>query len=196
MNKQSDQPLIALAQKGDMSAYEKLVDNYKHMVFTLTFRLVGNREDAEEVAQDTFLKVYSALASFKGDSKFSTWLYKIAYRKGLDCLKKRRSLPKTKEFDKDIRSIIPLTTEIWNDLEIRERRNTIKSAIEKLANEDSVLITLFYYEELSLVEISDIMDIETNTVKVKLHRARKKLASILRNSLEPETIHNYEGTRR
>lgn len=88
MNKPSDQLLIERAQKRDISAYEKLVDRYKHMVFTLALRLVGNREDAEEVAQDTFIKVYSALTTFKGESKFSTWLYKIAYRKGLDCLKK------------------------------------------------------------------------------------------------------------
>lgn len=196
MNKQSDQPLIALAQKGDIRAYESLVDNYKHMVFTLALRLVGNREDAEEVAQDTFLKVYSALASFKGESKFSTWLYRIAYRTGLDFLKKQRSQPQTKSFEKDIKTAIPLTTEVWNELELKERRKTIKGAIEKLAKEDSCIIILFYYEELSLIEISEIMNIEANTIKVKLFRARKKLALILRDLLEPETLYNYEGARK
>ncbi|MDC6406674.1 MULTISPECIES: RNA polymerase sigma factor [Maribacter] len=196
MNKPSDQLLIERAQKRDISAYEKLVDRYKHMVFTLALRLVGNREDAEEVAQDTFIKVYSALTTFKGESKFSTWLYKIAYRKGLDCLKKHKSQPQTKGFDMQDTSALYLSPEIWNKIEIKERRKTIKRAIEELDNEDSVLITLFYYQELSLVEISEIIGIEANTVKVKIHRARKKLALILRNSLEPETIHSYERTRR
>lgn len=93
-------------------------------------------------------------------------------------------------------SALYLSPEIWNKIEIKERRKTIKRAIEELDNEDSVLITLFYYQELSLVEISEIIGIEANTVKVKIHRARKKLALILRNSLEPETIHSYERTRR
>ncbi|PIB29463.1 RNA polymerase sigma factor [Maribacter sp. 4G9] len=196
MNKPSDQLLIECALKGDISAYDKLVDRYKHMVFTLALRLVRNREDAEEVAQDTFIKLYSGLATFKGESKFSTWLYKIAYRKGLDCLKKQKSQPQTKSFDINDTSALSLYPEIWNKIEIKERRKTIKRAIEQLDNEDSVLITLFYYQELSLVEISEIMGIETNTVKVKIHRARKKLALILRNLLEPETIHSYERTRR
>ena len=196
MSKDKDQPIIVLAQNGNMSAYEKLVDRYKHMVFTLALRIVGNREDAEEVAQDTFLKVYSALPTFKGDSKFSTWLYKITYRKGLDFLKKQNKHPATSSLDLHFKPVSLLVTEAWNTLETKERRRTVKRGIEKLEGDDGILITLFYFEELSLMEISEITDMESNTVKVKLFRARKKLADILRNSLEPETIQGYERARK
>lgn len=196
MKKDSDQPLIELALKGDTSAYEKLVDKYKHMVFTLALKLMGNREDAEEVTQDTFFKVYQSLSTFKGDSKFSTWLYKIAYRKGLDYLKKRKSYSKTDSLDLENAAIISLKTEVWNGLEIEERKRNIKMAIGQMDGEDGILITLFYFEDLSLQEISDILDLEANTVKVRLYRARKKLGAILRDVLEPEIIQGYERTRK
>ncbi|MDC6390057.1 sigma-70 family RNA polymerase sigma factor [Maribacter sp. PR1] len=192
MDMDRDQPLIDLTKQGNISAYEQLVDRYKNMVFTLALRLVGNKEEAEEVTQDTFLKVYDAISNFKGDSKFSTWLYKIAYHKSLDYIKKIKTQPRTNSLDGSYELDFQLMNETWNSLESKEKRRNIKKAIERLEGEDGLLITLFYFEELTLKEIANITDLEANTVKVRLHRARKKLALILKNTLEPETIKCYE----
>lgn len=196
MDMDRDQPLIDLTKQGNISAYEQLVDRYKNMVFTLAMRLVGNREDAEEVAQDTFLKVYDAISNFKGDSKFSTWLYKITYHKGLDYIKKIKAQPRTNSLDGSYELDFQLMNETWDSLESKEKRRNVNKAIEKLEGEDALLITLFYFEELTLKEIANITDLAANTLKVRLHRARKKLALILRNTLEPETIKCYERARK
>jgi len=88
MSLEQDQPYIDRTLKGDLGAFTVLVDRYKFMVFTLAMRMVKNREDAEEIAQDTFLKAYKGLNGFRGGSKFSTWIYKIAYYRSLDYIKK------------------------------------------------------------------------------------------------------------
>ena len=86
----NDQHYINLVLDGDANAFTSLVNRYKNMVFTLTLRMLKNREEAEEVAQDTFIKMYKSLNKFKGDSKFSTWVYRIAYNTSLDRLKKNK----------------------------------------------------------------------------------------------------------
>ncbi|MEX0290363.1 MAG: RNA polymerase sigma factor, partial [Flavobacteriaceae bacterium] len=99
MSHNQDQHYIDRALSGDTRAFEVLIENYKHMVFTLALKMVKNREDAEEVAQDAFIKAYSALSTFKGDSKFSTWLYKIVYYRSLDYLKKNKRQLQTTAID-------------------------------------------------------------------------------------------------
>ena len=84
----NDQIIIDQILEGDTNAFSVLVDRYKDLVFTLAIRMVKNREEAEEVSQDTFIKVYKSLSKFKGNSKFSTWIYKVAYNTCLDRLKK------------------------------------------------------------------------------------------------------------
>ena len=88
----NDQYYINLITQGDTIAFSVLVERYKDLVFTLTYRILKNREDAEEASQDTFIKAYKSLSKFKGDSKFSTWIYKIAYNTSLDRLKKTKPL--------------------------------------------------------------------------------------------------------
>lgn len=192
MSKDNDHPLISLACNGDTAAYGQLVEKYQHMVYTLALKLVGRPEDAEEVAQDAFLKAYEALHSFKGESKFSTWLYKITYHKGLDLLKKRKRTIHTHSLDGDFKIDIPSLVNTWDELEIKEQREIIKKAVDDLDSDDAIVITLFYFEELSLKEMAEVLALKSNAVKVKLFRARKRLASILRRKLEPEIIEGYE----
>ena len=193
MSKDNDQPLVVLACLGDTTAFAKLVERYQHMVYTLAIKLVGSPEDAQEVAQDTFLKAYQALNTFKGVSKFSTWLYKIAYHKGLDQLKKRKRILEVHSFDGHLNVDIPSLENTWDTLEENEQKLSIKKAISELNGNDAVVITLFYFEELSLNEIAKVLAIKSNAVKVKLFRARKRLAHILSEKLEPETIKSYES---
>ncbi len=191
MNLEQDQPYIERTLKGDMNAFTVLVDRYKYMVFTLAMRMVKNREEAEEIAQDTFLKVYKALESFKGSSKFSTWVYKIAYYRSLDYIKKLGRTPILSPIEGLVENSMVEEVGIIDQLEQIEKKGVIKEALQLLPGDDGILITLHYFEELSLNEISIIMEISTNNVKVKLFRARKRLHHILVNKLEPEIISGY-----
>lgn len=191
MSQKSDEYLIKKVIRGESNAYAELVDRYKHMVYTLALKIVKNREDAEEVAQDTFFKAYNSLKYFKGDSKFSTWLYKIAYYGALDSLKKNKRQLETTKIDISEAYNIGSIDNALEGMEAKERVEIIKRAIQRLPGDDSVLITLYYFETLSMYEISQVMGISTNTVKVRLFRARKRLAGILENNLEQETIHSY-----
>ena len=191
MSQPEDQHYIDAVINGDHKAFAVLVDRYKHMVFTLAVKILKNKEEAEEVAQDVFIKIYQVLSSFKGDSKFSTWVYKIAYYRSLDYLKKQNRSLKTSSMDAQVEYHLPSIESTLDVLESKERTKTIKSAIDKLPEDDAVVITLHYLKELSLKEIAEIMGIEANTVKVRLFRSRKRLAVILKTKLEPEILENY-----
>lgn len=191
MSQKEDQHYIDAIINGDTRAFSVLVDRYKHMVFTLAAKILKNHEEAEEVAQDVFVKVYTAISTFKGDSKFSTWLYKIAYYRSLDYLKKQKRSLNTSSIDSDTVYHLTNMESALDSLEATERKLAIKSAIDELSHDDAVVITLHYFEELSLKEIADVMNIEANTVKVRLFRSRKRLAGLLATKLEPETLGNY-----
>ena len=172
----SDSEIISLVLKGDHNAYALLVERYKSYVFTLTFRFTKNREDAEEVSQDIFVKAYRSLADFKGTAKFSTWLYTIVNTTCITFLRKKRldirSLDDEKTFevadsqDSGFRA---------NQVEQKSRLNMVNQAIAMLNPDDAEIITLFYKSEQSLEEISQVLAIEVNTAKVRLHRARTRL---------------------
>jgi RNA polymerase sigma-70 factor (ECF subfamily) len=191
MNPHQDQHFIDRVLEGESQAFEILIDRYKHMVYTLAYRMVKNREDAEEIAQDSFLKAFTRLNSFKGSARFSTWLYKIAYHKSLDYIKGQKRIVTTGA--QDITEVYTLASiESGIDiLELKDRKRLIKDAIEALSPDDGVLLTLHYFEELSLKEIAEILEVSANTIKVRLHRSRKRLADILRKKLEPEDILSY-----
>jgi RNA polymerase sigma-70 factor (ECF subfamily) len=193
MSRLTDQEILAKVRAGDTRVFSILVDRYKSLVFTLAMRMIKQREDAEEVAQDVFLSVFGALETFRGDSKVSTWLYRIAYRKSIDYIKKKKRRPITELADVSDRFDIGAIDRQMNSLEQDEKNKCIKAAIDELAGDDAILITLFYLEELSLKEIEKITDFSTNTIKVRLFRGRKRLLEILKRRLEPEIIKEYEG---
>ncbi|MFD0991323.1 RNA polymerase sigma factor [Mariniflexile jejuense] len=188
----NDQHYINLVISGDTNAFSVLVDRYKDLVYTLTLRMLKNREEAEEVSQDTFIKVYKSLNKFKGDSKFSTWIYKIAYNSCLDRLKKNKKFFNDVPIDQFTEHQIKTIDNVLHHLEIKEQEQTIQDCIALLPSDDAFLLTLFYFEEQSLDEISKAMNLSPNNVKVKLFRSRKKLATILKERLEPEIIEQYE----
>ena len=177
---------------GDTQAFAVLVDCYKDLVFTLALRMLKNREEAEEVSQDTFIKIFKALPKFKGESKLSTWVYKVAYNTSLDRIKKNKRQYNEVTIDSFSENQLKTLDNALEIMETVEQQQTIQNCLLQLSSKDSFLLTLFYFEELSLEEISKIVNMEANTVKVNIHRARKRLASILKQKLEPETIQSYE----
>jgi len=191
MSQNQDQYYIDKVINGSTQTFSVLVDRYKHMVFTLAMKILKNREEAEDVSQDVFVKIYQALHTFRGDSKFSTWVYKIAYYRSLDYLKKQgRSISANSVDISNLYNIAAIENTLYS-LETNERNIAIKSAIAELPENDGVVITLHYFEELSLKEISEIMSLPANTIKVRLFRIRKRLAELLKNKLKPETIKSY-----
>ncbi|MGS2726780.1 RNA polymerase sigma factor [Psychroserpens sp. BH13MA-6] len=196
MTTNNDQILINQIIDGQTSAFSALVDNYKDLVFTLALRMLKNREEAEEVAQDTFVKIFKSLDTFKGDSKLSTWIYKVAYHSCLDRIKKNRKFMNDVEINAFTEHQVKTIDNALERMEIKEREEAIANCIDQLPSEDSFLLTLYYFDDLSLEEISKIVGISANTIKVKLFRCRKKLATILKQQLEPEILEYYERERR
>jgi RNA polymerase sigma-70 factor (ECF subfamily) len=172
----NDTEIISKVLSGDQQAYAILVNRYQNYVFTLSLRFTKNREDAEEVSQDIFIKAYRALADFKGTSKFSTWLYTIVNNTCITFLRKKRlqthSLDNEGVFEVADSQDSGLRA---NLVEQKSKVAMVNSAINLLSADDAEVITLFYKSEQSLEEIAQILGIETNTAKVRLHRARTRL---------------------
>ncbi len=186
-SKLSDFELIEQTLAGNQSAYADLVKRHQRFVFTLAMRFAKGREDAEEIAQDCFIKAYRSLASFQGSSKFSTWLYSIVYTTAMTSLRKKRV--DTDSID-DENTYIQVANQSWgydvNSAENKSRSYYLNQAIEQLLPDDATIITLFYKGEQSLEEIGQTMGMEANTVKVKLFRARQRLKEKLEHNLKHE----------
>ncbi|MEO6893716.1 MAG: sigma-70 family RNA polymerase sigma factor [Ginsengibacter sp.] len=187
----SDQYYIDLVNGGDTISFSVLVDRYKDFVFTLSLKMLQSREEAEEAAQDTFIKVFRSLKSFKKESKFSTWLYKISYNNCLDRIKKQKRNRPVLELNEFNEHEVISIMNVLETIEENERMKMIRDCLGLLQPEESFLITLYYFNENSLKEISEIMNINENNLKIKLFRVRKKLAGILKSNLEPELIDQY-----
>jgi RNA polymerase sigma-70 factor (ECF subfamily) len=171
-----DTDIIGLVLKGDANAYAALVERYQNLVFTIALRYVKSREDAEEVAQDVFVKAYRSLADFKGTAKFSTWLYTVATTTCITFLRKKRLDVQSLDNEKVFATADNIDGGMSaNQVEQKSRVNMVNEAIKLLSPDDAQVITLFYKGEQTLEEIAQILGKEPNTVKVQLHRARARL---------------------
>ena len=195
MTKLSDQHYIDEIIGGNSNAFAIIVDRYKNLIFSLALKMVKNREEAEEVAQDTFVKVFNSLEKFKGESKFSTWIYKVAYNTCLDRIKKNKKDEGTITIDDFSEHLVKTMENALSKMVDEERKKSIQDCLNLLPSEEGFLLTLFYFEDQSLEEIAKIMNITANNVKVKLYRSRQKLASIIKEKLESEIINYYERER-
>jgi len=186
-SKLSDNELIEQTLAGNRAAYADLVKRHQRFVFTLAMRFAKGREDAEEIAQDCFIKAYRSLASFQGQAKFSTWLYSIVYTTAMTFLRKKRV--GTDSID-DENTIIQLENRPSgydvNNVENKSRSFYLNQAIGQLLPDDAAIITMFYKGEQSLEEIAQALGMEANTVKVKLFRARQRLKEKLERNLKHE----------
>jgi RNA polymerase sigma factor (sigma-70 family) len=190
-----DQHYINLVINGNTNAFAALVDRYKDMVYTLALKMLGNKEEAEEIAQDTFIKAYNALRKFKGESKFSTWMYKITYNTCLDALKKRKKEKSVTYIEDFGEHQVKALHEILDTIDEKERNHAIQECLNELPNDEAFLLTLYYFDGQSVEEIAKVMNNSASNIKVKLFRTRKKLAHILKRRLEPEILDYYEYER-
>jgi RNA polymerase sigma-70 factor (ECF subfamily) len=182
---QNDLIIIQNVLAGDRQAYATLVNTYKDMAVILAHTILLNREDAEEAAQDAFVKAYSSLRSFKAASKFSTWLYRIIVNTALNKkkLKKHYPIAITEALSNE------LPAEISNTLATNistEHKKHIQLAITSLNDNERICITLYYLNELSVEEINELTGITTSNIKVLLYRGRKNLYTALHNHLKSE----------
>ena len=181
-----DKYYIKRVLRGEINAFSYLVDKHKGMVYTIALRMLKNPEDAEELAQDTFVKAYSSLKEFKFESKFSTWLYRITYNGAISKLRKKQ-IEVTDIEDCNIpESDVVSAYNAINVLKRNEQKKYINLAIEQLKEDDALLITMYYLNESSIDEISEITQLTLSNVKVKLHRARKRFYNELKVILKEE----------
>ena len=175
MKFREDPYYIRQVLNGDNAAYRMLVEKHQDLVYTIVHRVVLSTEEAEEVAQDVFVKAYSKLSDFKAEAKFSTWIYRIAYNTAVSHTRKKKveflamdeEMIENHSEDEMQQEIMGLSTEKQSQL--------IKKALGVLPRTDNLIISLFYYHGKDLEEISEIVGLTQNNVKVKLFRIRKKL---------------------
>lgn len=170
-------------KQGDITVFSKLIEKYKDMAFNIAFQICRNKEDAEEVAQDSFVKVYKSLNDFKENSKFSTWLYTIVYRTAIS--KTRKKYVTTVDIE-DHHCVISDTQEQIIKLKHNEQKQYIEYALKYLNPEDRTIINLYYLESNSINEISKIIGMNDNNIKIRLYRARKQMYSKLKELLKED----------
>ena len=188
MKPQEDLFYIDKVLDGDADAFAPLVERYKDMVFTIIVKIVGNAADAEELSQDVFLKVYHSLGGFQRKSRFSTWIYRIAYNTAIT--KTRKKKWDMQPLDQDIATNYT-EDEVVEDvyaLTDEQQKVLIDKAMEKLSEHDYIMITLYYKESCSILEISKTMNLSESNVKVKLHRIRKKLQNEMNELMNKQLI--------
>jgi RNA polymerase sigma factor (sigma-70 family) len=188
MKNLSDREIIESVLKGNSADFVFLVDHYKNKAFSMLKRMLKNSEDAEEVLQDCFMKAFNNLKSFKFESKFSTWFYRIVYNTALTKLTSRKRQTESEMVDIDelhnIESKYLADEFIKNDLS-----ETVKKLVNELPANNAAVITLFYLEEMTCEEISDALDITVINVKVLLHRSRNLLREIIeKKNLKQEIL--------
>lgn len=175
---EADEKIIKRVLNGDRNAYAILVDKYKDRVFSLVVGIVRNREMAEELSQDIFVKAYTSLKKFRKDSSFSTWIYRIAYNTSISETRKRKY--KTRSFDDQLERAASLELDEDGSAENLESKHALLTmALEKLHPEEKLILMLYYFEEKSVEEISQSSGLSQSNVKVKLFRMRAKLKDLM-----------------
>ncbi|MBP1676447.1 MAG: polymerase, sigma-24 subunit, subfamily [Bacteroidetes bacterium] len=180
MDHQTEINYIKKILDGDTNLFSYFLNSYSHSVFTLIVRVVQSKEDAEELTQDTFLKAFRKLDTYRGDCSFSTWLFRIGYNTAISAVRKKKIVfPAIDEYvidtvaDEDVDRLLA-----GNDSE--ELLIHMEKAIEKLNPDEKALITLYYLENNPVQELAQVFGITPDNVKVKLHRTRKKLYVMIR----------------
>jgi RNA polymerase sigma-70 factor (ECF subfamily) len=171
-----DISIIRNVLDGDTEAFGILVDRYGNMVFQVVFRISGNREEAEDLSQEVFIRAFRQLGQFRGDAAFSSWLYRIAWNLSMDRLDKRKKEAWI-ELDElaDTHTLNAAIRDPYQAMDMAERKRSLTLEIEKLDAPDRLLIELYYRDDKTVKEIAWIMGIGESNVKIRLHRIRKKL---------------------
>jgi RNA polymerase sigma-70 factor (ECF subfamily) len=184
MKNEHDLLCIQRAKAGDIQAFSAIVSNYQKMVFSIVLKIVENREDAEDITQEIFIKVFKSLNQFKEESGFSTWLYRIAYNTTLSELRKKKLY--FTSIEDNLLSVNEVFIENIEDEETEIKLQYLDKALKKLLPDEIFLVTLYYLDEQSIENISRISNLSVSNVKVKLHRIRKKLSLEINRLMQDE----------
>ncbi len=187
----SEQELIRSAQAGNAVAFEQLIEEHQKRIFSIAYRIAGNPEDAADMAQEVLVKIFRNLKNFRGDSKFSTWLYRVATTTCLDEQKRQRrhtaySLDETLETEDGSLAVDPVDTGPTPEesMERKAVRQAIHQAIGKLKEEHKKVILLREVQGLSYEEIAKILNCSEGTIKSRINRARDSLKKFLLQNRE------------
>lgn len=179
MDYKGDIYYIEQVLEGNNNAFSYMVDHHKNKAYNLAFRICGNHEEAEELAQDSFIKAYRSLPAFKMKCSFATWLYRIVYNTSVSHVRiKKKGVLSLEDFPADATDFIGFSTN-EEDAEREYRNSLVNFALQKINEDERGLISLYYYDEMSTDEISDITGISKSNIKVKLFRARQKMHEII-----------------
>lgn len=192
MDAEKEQRIVLRAQKGNVKAFEKLVIEHEKIVYNIIYRIMNNSEDTYDLSQETFIKAYTNIKQFNGESKFSTWLYRIATNASLDELRKRKG-KETFSMDQTIAGkdsdIIPEYEDESQDIEekIMEKEQTyiIECALKELSETHRAVMVLREMQDLSYDEIAETLEITLGTVKSRISRARQEMKKIIMQNKEP-----------
>lgn len=183
-----EKQLVNKVLKGDTSAFGYFVDTYQDMALTIAYRICNNMQDAEDIVQNAFVKAFHNLHTFRQDSKFSTWFYRIVYNTAIS--ETRTTVFKTEIIDyKNLETDNSFSSaDTLEMIDEQERSRIINQAMEKLPKDECLLLTLFYLEENSIKDIFLITGLSESNIKVKLHRARSHLRDILNSMTKYESL--------
>lgn len=180
--------IVSKVLKGNTSAFSYFVDTYQDMAMTIAYRVCQNKQDAEDIVQNAFVKAFHNLHTFRSDSKFSTWFYRIVYNTAITHLN-------SSVFSNEFVDYKHITGENsfsdWDTIaaiEEGERKALINAVLEEMPKDESLLLTLYYLDENSVKDIMKITSLSESNVKVKLHRARKRFADIVSSRMQYDAI--------
>ncbi len=183
---QNEQLLLEKAKDGDVASFEELIEGYQKKIFNLAYRIIGNYDDAADMAQEALIRIFRSIASFKEQSSFSTWIYRITTNVCLDEIRKRKN-KKVISLDEEIRMEDGemkrqfMSDDIQPDAaaEQKELRTIVSNAINSLPEDQKIVITLRDIQGLSYDEISTVLNCPAGTVKSRINRARQALKNVL-----------------
>lgn len=186
-----ERALIQRCKSGDIGAFDELVTRYEKRVFNFAFRIAGNYDDASDVVQEAFIRVYSSIGTFREDATFSTWIYRIVTNVYLDERKKSKSHRQTSLDDFIELDENSVTRQIVDDkpspeqiVESKERDQAVQTAIDSLPEYQRIIVTLYHMQHRSYEEIAEILGLPIGTVKSRLNRARLALLEVLEGQPE------------
>ena len=178
-NEQEEAQWLAAARRGDRNAFSKLVQAYQLPVYNLTYRMLGNAQEAEDAAQETFLRAYKRLNTYEPDKKFSNWMLSIASHYCIDLLRRRRFTWLSVEEDPSVQGLSSEDERPEDSALRRERAEQVRLLLNRLDPDYRVPLVLRYWQDLSYKEIADILNLSEPAVKTRLHRARLQMAELL-----------------
>lgn len=188
---QSDNEIIERIRDGAKHYYARLVDRYKDRAYTLAVRMLKNKEDAEEAAQDAFIRAYNALNRFEGKARFGTWFYRILYNVCLTRLGKRKEEFQRLDYNDNIdynELESAFTASGYNEYETNDMVEFVKKTMEALPEKYQTILSLFYFQDLSHEEISEVTQLPIGTIKTHLFRARAILQRLLQKEFLLERV--------